>query len=353
MTRQRTIAALTGDGRIRPIQQQVPPLRPGTVLVEVHASLVSPGTELGGWRALAAARKNPRSDAPPKPFGYSNAGVVLETGEAVEEFKPGGRVACIGAGYAQHANFAVVPHNLCVRLPEDVTFAQGAYAMLSATAMHALRRGEPEFGESAAVVGLGLLGQLTAQLYKLAGNYVIGWDLIEQRLRIARDWGIDATARVGSEDEVEITKRFTNGYGLDAAVLALAGDAGGVVRSLGRCMKVAPDGHPMGRIIVVGNPTFGYRDHESAGMTNIDIRRASRTGFGYHDEAWETGAPYPPVVMRWTTRTNLELCMRLIGKGKLNVDCLTTHTIPLKDVDARISEIIDEPDEILGVVFEM
>ena len=347
------VAALTGDGHIRAIRHDTPPLCKGGVLVEVRNSLVSPGTELGGWRGLLERHKHPQQQAAPKPFGYSNAGIVLEAGQGAEEFKPGDRIACIGAGYALHADLAVVPHNLCVHLPENVTFAQGAYGMLSATAMHALRRGEPELGESAAVVGLGLVGQLTAQLYQLAGNYVIGWDLIEQRLAIARKWGIDATAHVSSEDEIELTRRFTKGYGLDAAVLALAGDATSVVRSLGKCMKVAPDGHPMGRIMVVGNPTFGYRDHESIGMTNIDIRRASRTGPGYHDEAWETGGPYPPVFMRWTTRTNLELCMRLISEGKLNVDCLTTHTIPLKDVDARISEIIDEPDEILGVVFEM
>ena len=73
----------------------------------------------------------------------------------------------------------------------------------------------------------------------------------------------------------------------------------------------------------------------------------------YHDEPWEYGDPYPPVFMRWTTRTNLELCMRLIAEGRLDVDCLTTHTIPLEDVEAQIADIVDNPDSILGVVFEM
>jgi len=346
----RKVAARTGDGRICLVEQEIPALRAGTVLVEVHASLVSPGTELGGWRGLAEARKAGNSDAEPKPFGYSNAGVVQEIGEGADEFKAGDRVACVGAGYAQHANYAVVPHNLCVRLPENVTFAQGAFAMLSATALHAVRRGQPELGEYVAVVGLGLLGQLAAQFHRLACNYVIGWDMIAFRNEIARRCGIHATVTIGSEDPVALTKQFTGGFGLDAAVLAFGGDGNSAVKSLMQCMKVSPDTHTMGRVVVVGNPSF---DWPLRAGSNAEFRQAGRTGPGYHDDAWEVGPPYPPVFMRWTTRTNLELCMRLIAEGRLNVDALTTHTIPLADVEAGIDAIIGRPDEILGVVFTM
>ncbi len=348
----RHVAGVCDDGRIRLIEQPIPELRAGTVLVEVHASLVSPGTELGGWRRLAERRNASATPGSPRPFGYSNAGVVQAVGEGVAEFNVGDRVACIGNGYAQHTDWAVMPHHLCVSLPEAVTFAQGSYAMLAATAMHALRRGQPEFGETVAVAGLGVLGQLTAMLYQLAGNYAVGWDVVDRRIEIARHWGIDLAVRVGEGYEVERTRSFTNEYGLDAAVLALGGDASDLLQSIGRCMKKSPDGHPMGRIIVVGNPTFTYRDHESAGMTNIDIRRASRTGPGYHDAAWESGAAYPPVFMRWTTQTNLALCMRLIAEGKLDVNVLTTHRIPLENVEAGVDSILDRPDELLGVVFE-
>ncbi|MHC4983195.1 MAG: zinc-dependent alcohol dehydrogenase [Planctomycetota bacterium] len=348
MKKKRLVAALTSDGRIIAIEQETPPVRPGTVLVEVHNSLVSPGTELGGWRGLLARRKGPQPAKPPKPFGYSNAGVVLQAGDNAAEFKAGDRIACIGVGYAMHTNYAVVPHNLCAALPENVTLAQGSYAMLAATALNALRRGEPQLGEFAAVVGLGLVGQLAAQLYQLAGNYVIGWDLIERRLQIARHWGIDATVNVDRADAAARTAEFTGGRGLDAAVFAMKGEADKAMKDIESCMKRSPDGHPMGRIVVVGGIRFDY----TSTLTNIDIRRASRTGAGYHDEKWETGQDYPPVFMRWTTRTNLQLCMRLISEGKLNVDVLTTHTIPLADVERAIDAIIDEPDEILGVVFE-
>ena len=105
----------------------------------------------------------------------------------------------------------------------------------------------------------------------------------------------------------------------------------------------------MGRIVVVGGTRFDY----TSSLTNIDIRRASRTGPGYHDEDWETGPAYPRVFMRWTTRTNLELCMRLIAERRLDVDVLTTHTIPVADVEEGIEAAIGRPDEMLGVVFTM
>jgi len=350
IAKKRKVAAVCGDGRIRLVRQDVPPLRPGTVLVEVHASLVSPGTELGGWRGLAARRKSPDPDARPRPFGYSNAGIVLEAGEGMDEFKSGDRVACIGAGYALHTNLAVVPHNLCVALPDNVTFEQGAYAMLSATALHCMRRGTPEFGENTAIAGMGILGQLAGQFYRMAGNFVIGWDTIPRRLAIARVWGIDATVDVANEDTVAVTRAFTNGYGLDAAVVAFGGDGNSAVHDIRNSLRATPDGHTTGRIVVVGNASFNW---PFGAGSNADIRQAGRTGPGYHDEAWEFGAPYPPVVMRWTTRTNLELCMRLIGERRLNVDCVTTHTMPLAEVEDGIEAAIGKPDEMLGVVFTM
>jgi len=350
-TSRRKVAAVCGDGHLRVIEQDSPELKRGTILVDVRASLVSPGTELNGWRGLAQRRKNPDPGAAPRPFGYSNAGTVRRVGEGVTEFQPGDRVACVGAGYALHTDLAVVPHHLCAALPGKVTFAQGAYAMLAATAMHTLRRGEPEFGESVCVLGLGLVGQLTGQLYKLAGNYVIGWDRIDRRLQIAKAWGIDGTVHASAEDEVAATRLFTRGLGLDAAVLANAGECDETVDKLVRAMKVSPDGHPMGRIMIVGWPTFRF-DRLIGGMNNIDIRRCSRTGPGYHDDAWETGPAYPPVFLRWTTRTNLDLCLRLIEEGRLNVDSLTTHRIPFSNLDARIDRLLDDADSMLGVIFE-
>lgn len=348
MNKKRKIAALTNDGRIVLIKQDIPELKPGSVMVDVHASLVSPGTELGGWSSLRAAREKPNAPVAPRPFGYSNAGCILKVGAGVKTVKPGDRVACIGGGYAQHTDIAVVPHHLCVPLPETVTYAQGSYAMLAATALQAVRRTEPEIGEWTLVAGLGIVGQLTARLFQLAGTYVIGWDSIPIRTELAQKFVADAVARIDMDDACALTNTFTNGEGLDTAAIAFGGDADSAMKSIQTCMKKSPDGHPMGRIIIIGGANFAYKSSPN----NLDIRRSARTGPGYHDEQWEYGNDYPPVFMRWTTRTNLTLCMRLIAEGKLNVDALTTHRIPLEDVESGIDAILDNPDSILGVVFE-
>ena len=346
----RLVAVQGGNGTIKVMEQDLPELAKGTVLVKVAASLVSPGTEVGGWHSFAEQKKKP---IPKKeqPFGYSNTGVVIGTADGITEFKIGDRVACIGAGYALHTDYAVVPHNLCVPLPENVTFEQGAYAMLFATAMQTLRRGQPEFGEYTCVVGLGIVGQLTARLYQLAGNYVIGWDINPARVGLAQKWGIDAVRE--DENGPAATYNFTHGDGLDAAVLAMAGTCDETVDRLVKCMKHTPDGHAVGRIMIVGWPefTFGSKS-QIGGMNNIDIRRCSRTGAGYHDLEWEQGPDYPPVFMRWTTKTNLNLCMRLISEGKVNVDGLTTHFIKLAVVEHEINKALADPDSMLGVVFK-
>src|SRR4030042_2485255 len=206
----RVVVMRPGDGTIRPVEMDMPEMTKGTVMVKVEASLVRPGTERGGWHSFANQKKNP---APKKehPFGYSNSGFVIKAAEGASEFKPGDLVACIGMGYALHTNYAVIPHNLCVPLPDNVSFEQGAYATLFATAMQTLRRGEPEFGEYVCVVGLGIVGLLTARLYQLAGNYVIGWDINPARVAIANRWGIESV--IEDESQLETTKRFTHNCG--------------------------------------------------------------------------------------------------------------------------------------------
>ena len=344
----RKVAAVCGDGHIRLIKQDVPELAPGKVLVDVHASLVSPGTELGGWHALAAKRKKPDKKAKPKPFGYSNAGVVLKVGRGVKEFKKGDRVACVGAGMALHTDTAVIPHHLCAPLPDSVSFEDGTYAMLAATSLMALRRTEPQLGEYACIVGLGIVGHIAARLFQMAGCYTIGWDTIPFRTALAEKSGIDAVVTVGKEDPVKKTKAFTRDMGLDHAVLAFGNNADKALESLVPSMKCSPDTHPMGTITVVGGCTFQW----PKACTNIDYRRASRTGPGYHDDEWEVGAPYPPVFMRWTTRTNIELCLRYIEEKLLDVSLMTTHKVPLAKCDDVTSEMLKDPDSVLGVVFE-
>lgn len=346
----RQVIAVHGDGQLRRIEQNLPELKKGTLLIKVGASLVSPGSELkGGWRALRARQEMPDPEFKAKPIGYSNSGVVVAMGEGVAEFTPGDRVVAIGAGVALHADYVVVPHNLVLPLPAGLNFEQGAYSMLLATALHAVRRGSVEFGQYAAVAGLGLVGLLTSRIAQLAGLYVIGWDMMANRLDAARAMGINAVVRVGEEDVVERTRAFTGGRGLDVGFLALGGDAEKPFEAMQSSMKVSPDSHPEGTIVVVGGAEFPFK----MTLTNIDIRRSSRTGPGYHDKEWECGVDYPPVFMRWTTRTNLELCLRLVAEGRIDVTRLTSHRVPFDQVETRTAEITRDPDSVLGMAFIM
>jgi len=334
------------EGRITLIDSPVPEVEAGTVRVRVRTSLFSPGTEFGGWHRLENTADP--GDTAPRPFGYANAGVVEAVGAGVTRFCNGDRVACMGPG-ALHTNLAVVPQNLCVALPDGVAFGDAAYGHLAATAMHVHRRSQASLGEFSAVAGLGVLGQLCAMVHQMAGVRVIGWDPIPQRLAVATRWGIDAVAQSGRDDVVAATERFTQGQGLDTAALAFGGQADAAVRDLIACFKTAPDGHPMGRLMIPGGAHFAF----PGGVTNLDICRVGRTGFGYHDEAWERGADYPPTVMRWTTQTNLDLCMRLIADNRFPVKALTTHTVCLEDAEQRIAALVQNPDEMLGVVLTM
>jgi len=342
----RKIAAVCSDGKIRLVEEEVPELRPGTVRIRAYASLVSPGTELNGWKHLFSLRGG-RDNGERRKFGYSNAGIVDAVGEGVTQFKPGDRVASIGYGLALHSDWAVVPQNLCVLLPEGVTFEQGSYAMLLATAMQAVRRGQPEIGEKACVVGMGLVGQLTAQLLTASGCRVLGWARNDRQVEIAKAWGIADAINMKKCDPVACTQAFTNGRGLDQSVFAFPGPAGDSWDQTLSCMKKTPDGHWMGRVVVVGGSSIELKWVPA----NLDVRIAARTGAGYHDAAWELGRDYPPVFMQWTTRTNLEVCMELVRYGNVNVDGLTTHRIDLFNAEAQI-DAIGNPEDILGLIFK-
>jgi len=346
----RRVAVLPGDGTIVLEEHDVPGLRAGQVLIDVRASLVSPGTELGGWDNLAAKLHGGARAGNRKTFGYSAAGVVVDTGPGVNRFSAGDRVAAIGAGYALHSTVDVVPQNLCIAIPDGISFEDASYSMLLATALHAVRRGAPVIGEYWVVYGLGIVGLLTARLLQLSGCFVAGVDGHEFRVSLGADW-LDSLSLLRTDsDRAKRLRDFTGGSGMDGSVFAFGGDATETMDEAVDLMKLSPDGHPEGTIVTVGWPTFPYTGRIGA-MNNIDLRRASRTGPGYHDEQWEHGSDYPPVFVRWTTSRNLDVCLRLVAAGKIDVSRLTTHRVALRDVESAVPRMLDKPDAILGVIF--
>ena len=260
----------------------------------------------------------------------------------------GERMACMGAGYALHATHACVPKNLCVPMPEGMSYERASFNHLAATALQAIRRAELQLGENVVVVGLGLVGQLCAQLARLSGAHVMGVDRFPLRLDIAKATGIEAAVHADKEDPVQIAAEFTRGYGMDCGILCFGGEATEAFKNMVQMMKISPDTHRMGRIVIVGGAHISHGF--AAALGNLDVRSSARTGPGYHDEAWEHGQDYPPIFMPWTTRRNLEEVLRLIAEERLLVDPLITHRVPLQQAPEACEQLIQHPDRALGVV---
>ena len=344
MNSTRRVLAADAAGRISVVEEDLVDVGRGRVLVEVTASMISPGTELGG---ISRRRENP-GDGGPRPFGYSNAGVIAAVGEGVARLEVGQRVACMGGGYAQHGTHGYVPQNMAVSIPDGVSDADAASIHLVATSLNAVRRLEPEIAEYIAVVGLGPVGNFATQWARIAGCYVAALDRLPMRLKTAGVCGAHLCVDSTTESGQNSIRDFTQGRGLDGAIMAFGGDGTPAFKMLVGQIKRAPDTHQMGRIVIVGGARI---DHTfAASLGNLDVRSAARTGPGYHDEAWELGEDYPPVFVQWDTRRNMETCLDFIDRGLLSVEPLITHRVPLTQAPEACEALIETPNAALGVV---
>ena len=123
------------------------------------------------------------------PLGYSLSGTVVEVGSGLPGIRVGQRVACGGAEYAHHAEFVYVPKNLMVPVPDEVSLPHAAFATIGAIAMQGFRQAGLQLGETACVVGLGLLGQIMVRILRAAGMHAVGVDLSPSRCELGRAGG--------------------------------------------------------------------------------------------------------------------------------------------------------------------
>jgi predicted dehydrogenase len=334
------------DGQVAVNEVPPPALRPGWVLVANRCSLISAGTErskieMGEKNLFQKARSRPdlarkvverarvegvgqairvardRLDAL-APLGYSSAGVVERVGSGVAGVVPGQRVACAGAGWANHAELVVVPRNLIARLPDGVGFEDAAYATVGAIAMHGVRQAHAALGERVGVIGLGLVGQLAVRVLGAAGCVAVGIDLDPQAVELAQSAGARAFARDAPGLEAMVIAA-TDGVGLDAVLVCAA------TRSTDPLELAARLARDRGRLVVVGDvpvevPRALLYDKE------LDVRLSRSYGPGRYDRDYEEGGrDLPPGYVRWTEQRNLQAFVDLIGQGRLDPSPLTTH----------------------------
>jgi predicted dehydrogenase/threonine dehydrogenase-like Zn-dependent dehydrogenase len=343
-----------GKGKLLLKEVPAPAAPPNGALVRVAASLISAGTEMtaasGGGSLIRKALEQPQLirralDLALRegikftagqvqeitetwfPVGYSAAGVVVEPGAEGGGLRAGDRVACAGAGAANHAEYDAVPLNLLARIPENVTYRQAAFTTVGAIALQGVRRAEPTLGETVVVVGLGLIGQIVCQLLDAAGCLVIGSDPVAERRELAARLSGARTIDPALGDAPAQVMALTGGVGADRAILCAAttsstptNEAFEMVRERGRVVMVGAMGMDLER------PAFYNRE--------LDFVISRSTGPGRYDRAYEEGGvDYPIGYVRWTEQRNMAAFLRLVADGKLDLDPLVSAEYPVEEAD--------------------
>jgi predicted dehydrogenase/threonine dehydrogenase-like Zn-dependent dehydrogenase len=360
----------TGKSSIEDVP--VPSPREGQALVKVEASLVSAGTErmvveFAEKSLVGKARSRPdlvkqvidkarregvvntaqaalnRLDQP-MALGYSSAGTIISLGEGMPGFRIGQRVACAGGGYAVHAEYNVVPRNLLTSLPDTVDFESGAFTTLGAIALHGFRLAEPQIGENVAVIGMGLLGLLAAQIATAAGCNVLGIDLDPGRISLASSLGLRAVHR---GEAVDSSRAFTANRGFDAILICADTTSNDPVELAG---VIARD---RARVVATGavGLTFPRKIYYEKEIAFINSRSY---GPGRYDLSYEEqGNDYPPGYVRWTEGRNFEAVVDLMASGKLKVLPLITHRFSIEKATQAYEVITGKMGEpFLGVLLK-
>jgi len=359
-------------GQIHLADIPTPACKQGHLLVRAATSLVSVGTEkymleLAKKSLLGKALARPdlvkrvinyartegvmeayqqamtRLDTP-MPLGYSASGTVIEVGAGVEEFNVGDRVACAGHPYASHAEVISVPMNLCVHIPDDVSFENAAFVALGGIALQAVRMAQVTLGENAVVIGLGLLGQIAVQLLKASGCHVFGIDIDPAKVALAQDHGADAGVVSWQGDVQAMVRSFTEGHGADAIII-LAGTPSNEPLEL-----AAELARERGHIVATGLvgleiPRKPFYDKE----LELVVSRAWGPGL-YDPQYAEKGVDYPFAYARWTARRNMQEFLSQLAQGRVRVDHLITHRFPIERAPEAYEMTLEGKERCIGIL---
>ncbi|HNS12526.1 MAG TPA: bi-domain-containing oxidoreductase [Bacteroidia bacterium] len=361
------------DGFMQVLEVPFPALSSGCVLVRNHYSLISAGTEgktvkdarlglLGKARArkdevkkvIAAARTFGVLDTykmvmnklnSPSPLGYSCAGEVIAVADDVSDFKVGDYVAC-GGGSANHAEVVSVPVNLCVHIDKSVPLEFAAFTTLGAIALQGIRQADVRLGENCAVIGLGLIGQLSMQMLKAAGVKAIGIDMDEQMVELARKNGSDLSFERKRENLEQLILNITDGFGCDAVIITAGTDSLDPIDLAGKISR------KKGTVVVVGAVPTGFK-REHYFKKEISLKMSSSYGPGRYDPEYEEhGIDYPYAYVRWTENRNMQAFAEMLRTNQVKPANLLTHTFPFRDARQAYELILDKSETYAGIVLK-
>jgi predicted dehydrogenase/threonine dehydrogenase-like Zn-dependent dehydrogenase len=362
------------DGRLEIQDVPMPTAPPGGVLVRTTHSVVSIGTERMkveqarmnllkkaqarpdqvrkvldtarnlGWRAALEKVRN-RLETP-TPLGYSSAGVVVGVDARNTRFRVGDRVACAGAECSFHAEYVAVPDMLAASIPVQVPNWQAAYTTVCAIALHAVRQAEPQLGDRILVIGQGLVGLLVTNLLSLGGARVMATDVQASRVSIARAMGAEKVVIVSGQDLADEVRLWTQGYGVDVALVCTASQANGPVEQAAQALR------DRGRLVAVGINRMDLPFNVFYGK-ELDVRFSRSYGPGRYDPSYEWGGTdYPIGYVRWTEQRNFDACLQLMAEGKLNLGGLTTRRVKFSEALEVYDDLARGGGADVGVILE-
>ncbi|WP_414943125.1 bi-domain-containing oxidoreductase [Amycolatopsis sp. cmx-11-32] len=362
------------SGELALLDVPVPACKPGGVLVRTAYSLISTGTEMmkvseASLSLVGKAKARPDQVAKVMqsvatnglgatyrkamnkldsytPLGYSLCGVVEEVGSGIHDVAVGDLVACAGNEHALHSELNWVPKNLYAKVPDGVDPRHAAFGTVGSIAMQGVRRGEPQIGDIALVIGLGLIGQLVVQLLVASGVRVVGVDPDPTRCALAEQLGALNCGDPGSGVIDTVVAEISAGHGVDQVYLAAGGSTNEPVEL---AAKLSRD---RGRVIDIGKcslnlPWNAYYEKE------LDVRFSRSYGPGRYDPEYELeGRDYPIGQVRWTERRNLECVVDLMGSGRLDVEPLISHTSDFSDAVETYRKLNEGELKAVAVLFE-
>lgn len=362
------------NGEMTVQELPIPQIGAGMVLVKNHYSLISAGTE---GSTVKAARQNylAKAKARPQqvkqvmqvlktqgvvqtyrtvmkkleaysPLGYSCAGEVIEVADDVKDFKVGDLVAC-GGLTANHAEVVCVPVNLCVRLQEGSDLSQACYNTLGSIALQGVRQADLRLGETCAVIGLGLIGQIVCNLLKASGVRVVGIDVshapVEKAAKHCADLALERNT-AGIEDKI---KDYTSGLGVDAVIIAAATPSLDPVNFAGAIAR------KKGTVVVLGAVPTGFDREPYYYKKELQLKMSCSYGPGRYDLNYEEkGIDYPAAYVRWTEKRNMEAFQELLSSKRMDLSYLTTHTFALEDAPKAYDMVANKTEPYLGIVLK-
>ncbi|MFJ8929822.1 bi-domain-containing oxidoreductase [Streptomyces sp. NPDC102364] len=362
------------SGELAVLDVPVPGCKPGGVLVRTSYSLISTGTELmkvseAGMSMVGKARSRPdqvakvmqsvASNGVPAtyrkvmgkldsytPLGYSLCGVVEQVGAGIDDVAVGDVVACAGNEHALHAELNWVPKNLYARVPDGLAPRHAAFGTVGSIALQGVRQGEPQLGEVALVIGLGLIGQLVVQLLAASGVRVVGADPDPVRCELAERVGAAACGDPESPAVETAVAELTGGHGVDQVYLAAGGGSNQPVELAARLCR------DRGRVVDIGKcrldlPWNAYYEKE------LDVRFSRSYGPGRYDPSYELeGRDYPIGYVRWTERRNLACFLDLLALGRVDVEPLVSHVADFDDAVETYQSLKDGELKAVAVLFK-